>query len=83
MSYPYSKYRDEPYVEAYVYAFLQTWEANHVSQRPADAQDEQSKIVELGMTLDRPTARWHAKHLPGIIDKFEALETGFLRLFHR
>ena len=31
MRYTYSKYRDDPDVEAHVYAFLQTWEANHVS----------------------------------------------------
>ena len=31
MPYPYPKYRDEPDAEAHVYAFLQTWEANHVS----------------------------------------------------
>ena len=32
MPYPYPKYRDDPDAEAHVYAFLQTWEANHVSQ---------------------------------------------------
>ena len=31
MPYPYPKYRDDPDAEAHVYAFLQTWEANHVS----------------------------------------------------
>ena len=33
MPYPYPKYRDDPDAEAHVYAFLQTWEENHVSQR--------------------------------------------------
>ena len=40
MSYPYPKYRDDPYAEAHVYAFLQTWEANHVSQRLTDTEVE-------------------------------------------
>ena len=29
---PYPNYCDEPGAEAHVYAFLPTWEANHVSQ---------------------------------------------------
>ena len=33
MPYPYSKYREDPDVEAHVYVFLQKWEANHVSER--------------------------------------------------
>ena len=31
MPYPYPKYRDDPDAEVHVYAFLHTWEANHVS----------------------------------------------------
>ena len=82
MSYPYSKYRDDLDAEAHMYAFLQTWEANHVSQRFTDTEAELSKITEFGMTLEGPTACWHAKNLPGIFPTFEALKTKFLRLFH-
>ena len=62
---PYSKYRDEPDAEAHMYAFLQTWEANHVSQRLTEAEVERSKVAEFSMTLEGPAARWHAQHLPG------------------
>ena len=51
---PYSKYRDEPDAEAHVYAFLQTWEVNHVSQRLMEPDAERSKIAEFGMTLEGP-----------------------------
>ena len=81
--YLYPKYRDDPNVEAHDYAFLQTWEANHVSQRLTEPEAERSKIVEFSMTLEGPSARWHAKHLPGSFATFEALKTKFLRLFHR
>ena len=83
MPYPYPKYRDDPDAEAHVYAFLQTWEANHVSQRLTEPEAERSKIAEFGMTLEGLAARWHAKHLPGSFATFEALKTKFLRLFHR
>ena len=56
MLYTYSKYRDDPNVEAHVYAFLQTWEANHVSQRLMDAKAKRSKIMEFSMTLEGPAA---------------------------
>ena len=82
MSYPYSKYRDDPDAKARVYVFLQTWEANIVSQRLTDAKVERSKIMEFGMTLEGPT-QWHAKHLLGSFATFEALKTKFQRLFHR
>ena len=36
----YTKYRDDSDAEAHVYAFLQTWEANHVSQRLTEAEAE-------------------------------------------
>ena len=78
MSYPYSKYRDDPDAEAHVYAFLQTWEANHVSQRLTEPEVGRSKITEFSMTLEGPTARCHAKHLPGSFATFEALKTKFL-----
>ena len=83
MPYPYPKYRDEPDAEAHVYAFLQTWEANHVSQRLTEPEAERSKVAEFGMTLEGPAARWHAKHLPGSFATFDALKDKFLRLFHR
>ena len=40
MPYSYLEYRDEPNAEAHVYAFLQTWEANHVSQRLTEPEAE-------------------------------------------
>ena len=83
MLYTYPKYRDDPDAEAHVYAFLQTWEANHVSQRLTEPEVERSKVAEFGMTLEEPTARWHAKHLPGSFPTFDALKAKFLRLFHR
>ena len=67
----------------HVYTFWQTWETNHVSQRLMEAEVEQSKIIEFGMTLKGQAARWYAKHLPGSLATFEALKTKFLRLFHR
>ena len=57
MPYPYPKYRDEPDAEAHVYAFLQTWEANYVSQRLTEPEPERSKIAEFGMTLEGLAAR--------------------------
>ena len=45
MLYPYPKYRDDPDVEVHVYEFLQTWEANHVSQRLTEPDVERSKIA--------------------------------------
>ena len=60
----YPKYRDDPDVEAHVYAFQQTWESNHVSQRLTAAEAERSEMAEFGMTLEGPGAWWHAKHLP-------------------
>ena len=53
------------------------------SQRLTEPDAERSKIAEFGMTLEGPTARWHAKHLPGSFAMFEALKAKFLRLFHR
>ena len=64
-------------------AFLQTWEANHVSQRLTEPEAERSKVTKFGMTLEGPAARWHAKHLPGSFATFDALKVKFLRLFHR
>ena len=46
MSYPYSKYNDELDAKTYIQAFLTTWEANHVFQRP-----DMLKIVEFGLSL--------------------------------
>ena len=66
-----------------MYAFLQTWEDNHVSQRLTDAEAERSKIAEFGMTLEGLAAWWHAKHLPGSFTMFQAPRDKFLRLFHR
>ena len=40
MPYPYSKYHDDPDAKAHVYAFLQTWEVNHVSQRLTEPEAE-------------------------------------------
>ena len=72
MLYPYQKYRNDPDAEAHVYAFLQTWEENHVSQRLTGPEAEWSKIAEFGMTLEGPAARLHAKHLPDSFSMFEA-----------
>ena len=83
MPYPYPKYRDDPDVEAHVYAFLQTWEANHVSQRLTEPEAERSKVAEFGMTLEEPSACWQAKNLSDSFSSFEALKEKFLRLFHR
>ena len=83
MSYPYPKYWDDLDAEVHVYALLQTWEANHVSQRLTKLEDERSKIAKFGMTLEGWVARWHAKHLPGSFATFEALKAKFLRIFHR
>ena len=49
MSYPYSKYRDDLNAEAHVYAFLHTWEPNHVSQHLTDTKVECLKITKFGM----------------------------------
>ena len=57
MPYPYPKYWEKPDAEVHVYAFLQTWEANHVSQRLTEPEVEWSKIAEFGMTLEGPAAR--------------------------
>ena len=62
MPYRYPKYQDDPDEEARVYAFLQRWEANHVSQRLMEPETERSKVAEFSMTLEGPAARWHAKH---------------------
>ena len=78
MSYPYSKYHDGLDAEVHVYAFLQMWEANHVSHRLMDTEAEWAKIAEFGMTLEGPAACWHTKHLPGSFATFEALKTKFL-----
>ena len=83
MPYPYPKYRDDPNAEAHVYAFFHAWEANHVSQRLTEAEAERSKVAEFGITLEGPTARGNAKHLPGSFATFDALKAKFLRLFHR
>ena len=83
MPYQYPKYRDDPDAEAHIYAFLQTWEVNHVSQRLNEAEAERSKIAEFGMTLEGQATQWPSKHLPGSIDTFEELKTRCLRFFHR
>ena len=83
MSFQYPKYRDDPDAEAHVYAFLQTWEANHVSQRLTAAEAERSKIAEFGMTLEGPAARWRLTHTPGTITTFEDLKTRFLQFFNK
>ena len=83
MSYPYSKYHEDLDVEAHVYVFLQTWEANHASQKLTKPKAERSKIAEFNMTLEGPAARWHANHLLGSFATLEALKTKFLRLLHR
>ena len=61
MPYPYPKYRDEPGAEAHVYAFLQTWDANHVSQRLREEEVGRSKIMEFGMSLEGSTTWWHKR----------------------
>ena len=53
--------------------FLQTWEANHVSQRLTEPEAERYKVAEFDMTLEGPTARWHANHLPNSFAMFEAV----------
>ena len=83
MAHPYSKYQDDLNAEAHVYAFLHTWEPNHVSQRLIDTKVERSKIMELGMTFEGPSTRWHAKHLHGSFATLKTLKDKFLRLFHR
>ena len=52
MSYPYPKYNDEAYTEAYIHAFLTTWHANHVSQRLSEVNADKSNIAEFGLSLE-------------------------------
>ena len=83
MTFQYPKYWDDPDAEAHVYAFQQTWEANHVSQRSTAAEAERSKMAEFGMTLEGPAARWHLTQDPNTITTFEALKTKFLHFIHK
>ena len=83
MMYQYPKYQDDPDMEAHIRAFLETWEANHVSKRLTKAKAEGSKIVEFGLSLEGPAVQRHAKHLPGSFAPFQALREKFLWLFHR
>ena len=83
MPYRYPKYRDDPNAEAHVYAFLQTWEANHVSQRLIEPEAKLSKIVEFGITLEGPVGPLARKASTWKLCHIRGLETKFLRLFHR
>ena len=58
MSYPYPKYNDEAYTEAYIHAFLTTWHANHVSQRLSEVNADKSNIAEFGLSLEGQSANW-------------------------
>ena len=82
MSYSYPKYHDELDAEAHIYAFLQTWENNHVSQRLMEAETERSNIAEFELSLEGPMTRWHAKHLLGTFATFQALQVKLLWLFY-
>ena len=80
-SFQYPKYWDDPNAEAHVYAFQQTWEANHASERLTAAEAECSKMAVFGMTLEGPAAIWHLTQDPSTITTFQALKTKFLHFF--
>ena len=81
MSFQYPKYGDDPDAEAHVYAFQQTWEANHVSQVLTAVEAECSQMAEFGMTLEGPATRWHLTQDPSTITTFEALKIKCLHFF--
>ena len=68
--YPYPRYTGEADAEAHVRAFLTIWQANHVSQRLATANENTSKIAEFGLSMEGQSANWYSQH---DITEFEQL----------
>ena len=65
MSYhPYVRYTDGPDAEAHIRSFLNTWQANHSTQRLTAVEIDASKIAEFTLSLDGPTEQWYYQHDP-------------------
>ena len=83
MSYhPYARYTDGPDAEGHIRSFLNTWQANHSTQRLTVAEINASNIAEFILSLDEPEARWYSRHDPGEFTTFQDVRTRFLELFH-
>ena len=72
---PYVRYTDGPDAEAHIRSFLNTWQANHLTQRLTDAEIDASKIAEFTLSLDGPAARWYSRHDPGEFTTFQDVRT--------
>ena len=79
---PYVRYTDGPDAEAHICSFLNTWQANHSTQRLIAGEIDASKIAEFILSLDGPTARWYSRHDTGS-SPLSRTSTQFLELFCR
>ena len=78
---PYVCYTDNPDAEGHIRSFLNTWQANHSTQRLIAGEIDASKIAEFILSLDGPTARWYSRHDTGS-SPLSRTSTQFLELFH-
>ena len=61
MSYPYPKYSNHPNARSHVKQFQSIWTVNHEIQGLSAANAEQSKIVDVQLSLEGQAARWYAQ----------------------
>ena len=61
---------DDRDAEAHIRSFLNTWQANHLTERLTVAEIDTSKIAEFTLSLDDPAAQWYSRHDPGELTTF-------------
>ena len=83
MAFSYPRFNGETYAATNVRLFLNLWNANHMAQRLPEEEAHQSKMTEFGLTLDGRAAFWHSQMDLPTIKTFDALQSTFLRFFHK
>ena len=68
---PYVRYTDGPDAEPHIRSFLNTWQANHSTQRLTAMEIHASKIIEFTLSLDVLVARWYSRHDLGEFTTFQ------------
>ena len=83
MAFSYPQFNGETDTANHVPLFLSVWNTNHMAQRLPEDEGHQKKMTEFGLTVDDRAAFWHSQMDLPAIKTFDALQSAFLRFFHK
>ena len=83
MAFSYPRFNSETDAATHVRLFLNVWNANHMALQLLEEEAHQLKMTEFGLTLDGRAAFWHSQMDLPAIRTFDALQSAFLRFFHK